>query len=122
MLMPTFIAKYAASLPEIGDKASTLNPDAVLGLINQWDVYNFGSAAWFLTTQCSADVRQRLQQGGQAGWENYVTNCVGTTVTAERAGYWNKASSAVGAIVGARGTAKLVCGDEKSEKRGICWQ
>ncbi|KAI9713304.1 MAG: hypothetical protein M1812_006663 [Candelaria pacifica] len=100
MLMPTFIAKYAASIPALGDKASGLAPDAVLLIINQWDVYNFGSAAWFLTTQCSPDIRTGLQTGGQAGWEKYISSCVGTTVTSDRAAYWSKAVAALGVVGG----------------------
>ncbi|KAI9702087.1 MAG: hypothetical protein M1836_001431 [Candelina mexicana] len=98
MLMPNFIAKYAASIPALGDKASGLAPDALLLLVNQWDVYNFGSAAWFLTTQCSPDVRTGLQTGGQAGWERYISSCVGTTVTPDRAAYWTKAVAALGVV------------------------
>ncbi|GAB1197355.1 hypothetical protein APSETT444_006648 [Aspergillus pseudonomiae] len=59
----------------------------------EWD---FGSGAWFLTTQCSADVRSALQAGSEAGWQRYITECVQTQVTDQRKEYWQKAVKALG--------------------------
>lgn len=96
MLMPNFISEYATSLADVGGKASGLAPDAILQLINDVDAYSFGSAAWFLTTQCGAEHRAGLQAGTLAGWANYITGCVGTSVTADRTAYWTKAMTALG--------------------------
>jgi hypothetical protein len=58
------------------------------------DEYAWGSAAWFLTTQC-ASARPALQAGGQAGYEAYLS-CVGTSATSDRLVYWTAANSALG--------------------------
>lgn len=59
------------------------------------DQYAWASAAWFLTTQCSADVRTTMQAGGQAGFEAYM-GCVGASATSDRLAYWTRASTAMG--------------------------
>ncbi|KAF3490744.1 uncharacterized protein GIQ15_00261 [Arthroderma uncinatum] len=97
MQMPNFNALYAQSLSGlaamIGPKFT--NVDAVLGLLLSNDDYDFGSAAWFLTTQCTPAVRTALQSGSEDGWSKYLTECIGTTVTEERKGYWKKAMDSV---------------------------
>ncbi|KAE8371013.1 hypothetical protein BDV26DRAFT_299195 [Aspergillus bertholletiae] len=93
MQSPAFNAKYAESLNVAvsDDKAQTL--DKLLEKL-EWD---FGSGAWFLTTQCTTDVRSALQSGSEAGWERYITECVQTSVTEARKEYWQKATKALGA-------------------------
>jgi hypothetical protein len=56
---------------------------------------SFGSAAWFVTSQCSPEVRTGLAAGTQAGYEAYLTQCVGTTSTPERIAGW---TAAIGAM------------------------
>ena len=92
---------YAHSIPTLKDKldATGMNPKAVLALLTADDTLDFGSAAWFLTTQCSPAVRTALQAGTQEGWKSYITECVQTTVTAERQAYWKKAAKAFGVSV-----------------------
>lgn len=69
---------------------------SLLDLLRANEAFDFGSGAWFLTTQCTADVRAALQKGDQAGWERYISDCVGTSVTDERKSYWERAVQALG--------------------------
>ncbi|GAW08055.1 hypothetical protein LENED_010090 [Lentinula edodes] len=61
------------------------------------DGLSFASAMWFYTQSGATQLGQPgqgclklpgmvqgLQAQTQAGWENYITNCVGTTITDER--------------------------------------
>ncbi|OKL56820.1 hypothetical protein UA08_07963 [Talaromyces atroroseus] len=98
MQSPTYNDKYAASIPALSEQyaSATGNVTAILDLLVADDSYDFGSAAWFLTTQCSDSVRAELQQGSESGWEGYITSCVGTTVTDERKDYWLKAVDVLG--------------------------
>ncbi|MCJ1226961.1 hypothetical protein MMC12_003616 [Toensbergia leucococca] len=109
MQMASYNVLYAHSIPALaselssitnGAPASSLSTtqlNAVRGLLIANDSYDFGSAVWFLTTQCSESVRTGLQSGGQAGWENYVSGCLGTTATSDRQAYWERASQAFAA-------------------------
>ena len=97
MQSPAFNMKYAQSIPALKDKlaAAGTDPKAVLALLTADGNLDFGSAAWFLTTQCSAPVRTALQTGSMDGWKKYITECVGTTVTPERQVYWERAAKAM---------------------------
>ncbi|GFF53898.1 hypothetical protein IFM46972_09889 [Aspergillus udagawae] len=99
MQSPAFNAKYAASLPALADKLKGVSgdPAGVLDLLLSNEEYDFGSGAWFLTTQCSQDVRSELQSGSEAGWQKYITSCVGTDANEERKAYWTRAVQALGA-------------------------
>lgn len=100
MQMPDYNLKYARWLAEecanCGvssqevERAKRQGVDAVLGLVNG-DLWGFGSAAWFLATQCGEDVSEGLKSGSQQGWENYLSGCVGTTATEDRTAVWRKA-------------------------------
>ncbi|KAJ5358425.1 uncharacterized protein N7496_010838 [Penicillium cataractarum] len=98
MQSPTYNSKYASSIPALADKLPSVqnSPADLLDLLRDNEVYDFGSGAWFLTTQCTADVRSALQKGDQAGWQGYITGCVGTTVTDDRKAYWERAVKALG--------------------------
>ena len=97
MLSPTFVKEYAASIPAVSAQAASLtDPAAVLALV-QPDQYSFAAAAWFLSAQCTSAVRAQLQTGTLAGWEGWITGCVGTTVTDARQAYWTRAVAALGA-------------------------
>jgi len=107
MQMPDFNLKYARDIPKLSTKLNKIVPagatkttdkqkNAVLDLLLADDSTDFGSAAWFLTTKCAAEVRQGLQAGTMAGWEAYITSCVGTTVTPDRQAYYTKALTALG--------------------------
>ncbi|KAK4545723.1 hypothetical protein LTR36_002677 [Oleoguttula mirabilis] len=71
-------------------EAEAEGPAAVLDLVNT-DEWSFGSAAWFLTTQCGESVQQGLAAGTQTGWENYLTECLRATVNDERNQLWSAA-------------------------------
>jgi hypothetical protein len=100
MQSPAFNLKYAQWLaanmtsPGISaqqvDEAEKEGPVQVLALVN-CERWSFASAAWFLTTQCSEEVSQGLAASTEEGWEAYLTNCVGTTVTDDRTAIWKKA-------------------------------
>ncbi|KAK5127060.1 hypothetical protein LTR85_008419 [Meristemomyces frigidus] len=71
-------------------EASAAGPAAVLDLVNT-DEWGFGSAAWFLKTQCSESIQQGLAAGTQAGWEDYLTVCLRAAVDDERNQLWTAA-------------------------------
>jgi len=68
--------------------AEAQGPAAVLDLVNT-DEWSFGSAAWFLATQCDASIRQELAAGTQAGWEAYLTECVHADENDKRNQLWS---------------------------------
>ena len=89
MQMENFNLKYAADI-----KGSASSP--VLDQLND-DESSFGSAAWFLKTQCTPAIAKGLQDGSSKGWDAYLTQCVGTTHTADRDVSWTKAKAQLGA-------------------------
>lgn len=62
---------------------------AVLALV-AGDLWSFASAAWFLKTQCAASIESGLAAQTEAGWEAYLSGCVGTDATDERTVIWRK--------------------------------
>ena len=98
---------YASSIPALSSSLHAVTGGAkslsvtqqnnVRGLLNANDTYDFGSGAWFLTTQCTESIRTALQNGGQAGWEKYVVGCINTGATPDRVAYWERAMDAFGA-------------------------
>jgi hypothetical protein len=70
-----------------------LDDNGVLALVTV-DEYNFGSAAWFMTTQC-ATAKTTLATDPDAGWTSFMS-CVGVSNTADRQAYWTAAKSAFG--------------------------
>ncbi|KAJ3713134.1 hypothetical protein C8R42DRAFT_552034, partial [Lentinula raphanica] len=82
--------------PSLSNKTKNAIRAVVLG-----DGLSFGSAMWFYTQSGATRVGQPgpgclqmpgmvegLQAQTETGWENYITNCVGTTVTDERKQSW----------------------------------
>ncbi|KAF2118534.1 hypothetical protein BDV96DRAFT_570113 [Lophiotrema nucula] len=92
MQMLPFNLKYATSVygADIANQADAQSPDAVLALVSG-NEESFGSAAWFLSTQCSPEIRQGLAAGTQGGWSAYLSQCVGTTDVPERDTIWQAA-------------------------------
>ena len=88
-----FNQKYAASLPELRDRYTRVCNDSslILDLLVSEPTWDFGSAAWFLTTQCTGKQRAGLQSGSDAAWEDYMRDCLGHPVTPGRREYWNRA-------------------------------
>lgn len=99
MQSPAFNLKYAEWLSSVCSncgistvdiqKANAVGPAAVLDLVNELQ-WSFGSAAWFLKTQCDSSYAESLADGQQASFEGYLTGCVGTTVTSDRIEGWKK--------------------------------
>jgi len=107
MLMFNFVLKYALAQPELNSQVLELSggstdpnsiPDATKNEIRQLvlpDKYTFGAAPWFLSTQCDASVATQLTSGGLTAFQNYITNCVGTTFTDDRKAKWCLAYNAL---------------------------
>jgi hypothetical protein len=94
MMSPTFISEYATELFG-ADKVAGKSPDGVLALVMP-DEPNFGSAAWYLTRKCSADVRSSLATGTNDGWAAY-NECIGVNgMLPNRLEYWTRAKKAFG--------------------------
>jgi len=101
MLMPNFVAEYAASIPELAAQvaAAAGDPAAVLALV-QPDQYAFAAAAWYYATKCSADQKAQVASGGLLGWQNgFITGCVQTANSPGRQAYWTRARQALGVPV-----------------------
>ena len=103
MLMPNYVAMYAASLPALASQVAGLAPADVLRLV-QGDEYSFGSAAWFYTSQCTKGVKEGVRGGTRMGWEAFVTECVGTSPDEgvgeeSRVGYWERAMGTLGVSI-----------------------
>ncbi|KIW19704.1 hypothetical protein PV08_00278 [Exophiala spinifera] len=105
MMMPNYVAEFARSFKELADgdelggtTTGSGDPDQVLDLVSA-DKYSFAAAAWYYDTHCTPEVKEGVQTGGEQGWEEFVTVCVGTTVTEGRRGYWVKACEALNIVV-----------------------
>ena len=99
MQSPHFNLLYAKSIPELSSKLRALpagSPKEVLQMLTDVDEYDFGSAAWFLTTQCSSTIRGGLQDGGLGGWNAYLTDCVDVPSTDSRRAFWRRAKQVFG--------------------------
>ena len=91
---PKFNVEYAQSIP--GLKANLpMDPAAVLALLVANIDYDFASAAWFMTTQCTSTVRGGLKNGGMAGFTAYV-GCIGAPMASDRTSYYVAAAKAFG--------------------------
>ena len=98
MQMPAYNLMYAQSIPALApylEKVQTSDAAAILGLLIRYTNYDFGSAAWFLTSQCDESVRSGLQSGSGAGFSAYMA-CIGTTETSDRGAYYQRAVTALG--------------------------
>jgi len=102
-----FMLQYALDTPSTKDAALGLvpsgKPDGVAPDVQNQvralmlpPVTDFASAAWFYKTNCSPDVITGVQAATEAGWEAYITQCVGTTVTDERRTVYNAVLAALG--------------------------
>lgn len=100
MQSPAFNLKYAqwlaTNMTDSGismqqvQKAEQEGPVQVLALVNG-DRWSFASAAWYLVTQCDEEISHGLTASTEEGWEAYLSECVGTTVTDDRTAIWRKA-------------------------------
>ncbi|KAH8905012.1 hypothetical protein BR93DRAFT_760536 [Coniochaeta sp. PMI_546] len=97
MLMPDNVLKYAQSIPELSSGLAAAGSDVakVLDLVVD-DQYSFAAAAWWLTSQCTADVVEGLKTASDAAFAAYMA-CVGVDATdATRVAYWGRAKAAFG--------------------------
>ncbi|KAK1690856.1 hypothetical protein BDP55DRAFT_543427 [Colletotrichum godetiae] len=98
---------YALSIPELASKATEIaggvtdgnsltddKKNQILDLVLP-DDYTWGSAAWFLATQCDDDVKENLAAGTVKGFTLYM-GCIGTSGTEDRVEYWSRAKGAFG--------------------------
>jgi hypothetical protein len=97
MAMPPFISEYATAVvgAQAVATASAEGPAAVLNLVNADDEKSFGSAAWYLSTKCTPEIRSGLAAETVDGWHNFLTVCVGTTAVPERDTSWVAAKQAI---------------------------
>ncbi|KAJ4490915.1 hypothetical protein J3R30DRAFT_155590 [Lentinula aciculospora] len=85
-----------ASLSSLSNSLSTQTKNVIRAVV-LGDGLSFASAMWFYTQSGASQLGQAgpgclnipgmvqgLQAQTQAGWQNYISNCVGTTVTDER--------------------------------------
>jgi hypothetical protein len=96
MMSSQFTSLYAqATLPADQWAQVQGNGDAIIQALLP-DELSFGSAAWFLTTQCSPQVRTALQSGSEDGARQFFTSCVYTSYGEDRATLWEAAHAQVG--------------------------
>ena len=92
--------QYAQSLPTLAGAlpaALVKGPDAVLNLMITYTDVDFGSAAWYMTTQCKG-VQDQLATGSMDGWATYMT-CIGADDSDARTAYFRKGLAALGVKV-----------------------
>jgi len=90
--------KYAQSIPELARElpaAQAAGAENVTSLLISYANYDFGSAAWFLTSQCDAGVVSGLAKPGTAAFNAYL-GCIGTSPSDQRTQYYTKALKAFG--------------------------
>lgn len=90
--------KYAQSIPELARElpaAQAAGAENVTSLLISYANYDFGSAAWFLTSQCDAGVVSGLAKPGTAVFNAYL-GCIGTSPSDQRTQYYTKALKAFG--------------------------
>jgi len=103
MQSPDYNLKYAKSLSALASvlpTAEAQGPDAVLALLVKYTNFDFGSAAWFLTTQCEPDVVSGLAAGTVAAYEGYVAGCVRGSPSDKRTAYFTKGMAVLGGNTG----------------------
>ena len=90
--------QYAQSIPELKPllaKVDTKDPEKVLKLLITYSEYDFGSASWFLTSQCPKDTVEGLKKAGKDSFGKYL-ECIGTTATDDREKEYQAALQAMG--------------------------
>ncbi|KAL6711854.1 hypothetical protein ACN47E_002897 [Coniothyrium glycines] len=94
MAMPPVVQKYATAVAGAAAVATAqaaggdTGLNAVLALVNSDDEKSFGSAAWFVTSECTPAVRAGLQAGTIDGWHSFLTACVQTSLDDARDTIW----------------------------------
>lgn len=72
--------------------------DAILNLVNESPagLHGFATGAWYMKNICSDEVKAGLSSSSNAGWETFVTSCLGTNLTDQHRAYWERAKNAFG--------------------------
>ena len=97
MQSPKFNLEYLKSIKALAPQAAAVGTDATkaVALLIKYGDYDFGSAAWFLKTQCKPDVMKGLESGKKEGWTAYC-GCIGIPkIEPEREAYWTAAVKAL---------------------------
>ncbi|KAI9651047.1 hypothetical protein NHQ30_001084 [Ciborinia camelliae] len=106
MQMPGYNLQYARSIPELAgplanittaNSTANLSSDALDQILNLVadDKYTWGSAGWYLKTQCPGSVRNGLAGASDEAWDAYLS-CVGENATNTKLqGYWTRAKAAL---------------------------
>ncbi|UNI21470.1 hypothetical protein JDV02_007458 [Purpureocillium takamizusanense] len=110
MQSPLFNLRYAKSIPAVAPHVANVTEDMVTGGGNGLpaaelnrilalvtvDEYNFGSGAWFMSSQCAKAVRNVLRRTPDQGWLQYNAQCVGVPGDdPDRLAYWTRAKAAM---------------------------
>lgn len=98
MQSAAFNLKYAQSIAELAPQlaaAQKAGAENVTDLLISYSDYDFGSASWFLTSQCSPSVVDGLSKAGTAAFNAYL-GCIGTSPSDDRTGYYTNALKAFG--------------------------
>ncbi|CAD6452049.1 5de7a886-8ec8-409d-aa03-8849f14582bd [Sclerotinia trifoliorum] len=87
------LAKITTATTTEGLPNATLN--AIMALVTP-DEYTWGSAPWYLKTQCDASVRKGLAAGSDDAWTAYL-ECIGAGDDfPERKVFWDRAKKTLG--------------------------
>jgi hypothetical protein len=89
-----FNTKYATSLYG-ADKLQGLDGNGIRALV-LGDADSFGSASWFLATQCPSVLTQFDSDPEGAWTAMHGPSCISTTMTDQRIAYWTAAKKALG--------------------------
>lgn len=87
---------YARSVSKLAgelEAAQAAGPENVVNLLLSHPEYDFGSAAWFLTSQCDDGVVSGLSKAGTEAFDAYV-GCIGASASAQRTEYYTNALKA----------------------------
>jgi len=91
MQMTRFNQDYLKEFPELVALNLTATNDIMVAVTD--DKYNFGSGAWYYTTQCDNYTKAFLEASLEAGYEWYLSACIGVQFTDDRRSYWGKAKA-----------------------------
>jgi hypothetical protein len=95
VMMPPNVKKYATQLKGADAVTQAGNPVAILALVNTQDDDAFGSASWYMSTQCP-DIQKQFDGDVDSAWTAYISTCVGGSEMAKRQPYWDAAKKAFG--------------------------
>ncbi|KAK4697619.1 hypothetical protein P7C71_g501, partial [Lecanoromycetidae sp. Uapishka_2] len=89
--------QYAQSIPALASElpaAQAKGPDAILSMLIQYKDIDFGSAAWFMKTNCAPSVMSGLASGTTEAFGAWVT-CYGGTLSSKLTTYFTNGVAAL---------------------------